>query len=176
MSLEEGLHWIATHQVEWAFSSIAFILSLILCVAGLAIFNQFFQLGEAQFIIKIAFYTFLIGAIFRIITMGIRLRIGPWAAQIFSETALLPDSFTPLSLLESAFFDIFMLSTFMASSIYGFALLNSAQFPNGLGWFSVAYGLFGVVSYAISGGLIPIMVLAVPLVLGMAPLPSPEPQ
>ena len=131
MSLDEGLDWIADNPGKWAFSSIFFIASLVLCVAGLAIFNEFFRSRGAQPLAKIAFTTYLIGAIFWIITMGFRLSIGPWAAQIFRETSALPDSFTPLGLLESAFFDIFMLSTFSASSIYGFALLKSPQFANG---------------------------------------------
>lgn len=169
MSLEEGLVWIAANPGKWAFSSIAFIASLILCVAGLAIFNQLFQFSEAQPLSKIGFYTFLIGAILWIIVMGFHLSLGPWAAKIFVETSSLPDSFTPLSLLESSLFDILMVSTFLASSIYGIVLLKAQGFPNSLGWFSLVYGLFGAAAYAITGGPIPGMVLVVPLALGLSP-------
>ena len=175
MSLDEALRWIAAHPGEWAFSSISFIVSLILCVAGLAIFNQYFPFGKAQLLTQIGFYTFLIGALLWIIVMGFRLSLAPWAAQILAETSSLPDAFTPLHLLESKLFDIFMVSAFLASSIYGLALLGSPQFSNGLAWFSVIFGLFGALSSAIWGGPIPIMALVVPLVLGLSPLPSPLP-
>ncbi len=173
MSLDEGLRWIAANPGGWAFSSSAFITSLILCISGLAVFNQFFQYGEAQLLTKIGFYLFLIGSLLWIISMGFRLSIAPWAAKLLIETSALPDSFVPLSLLESMLHDIFMISTFLASSIYGLALLKSRKFPNSVGWFSVVYGLFGAAYYAISGGPIPIMVLVVPFFLGMSPLPDP---
>jgi hypothetical protein len=108
--------------------------------------------------------------------VAFRLSLAPWAAQILVETASLPDSFTPLSLLESTLFDIFMLSTFLASSLYGLALLVSRRFPSAIAWFSILYGLLGALSYALTGGPIPIMVLVVPLVLGISPLTSPAQQ
>lgn len=169
--LEAGLEWIANYPGRWAFSAIAFIFSLILCVAGLAIFNDFLQARPAQILSKIGFYTFLIGALLWIISMGFRLSVIPWAAQILAETSSLPDAFEPLRLLETKLHDIFMVSTFLASSVYGLALLASPKFASGLGWFSVVYGLGAAALFVISRGPIPIMVLVVPLILGLSPLP-----
>lgn len=173
MSLEDGARWIAANPNKWAFSSVLFITSLILCSNGLAIFNEYFQFGEARLLAKIGFITFLIGSLFWIMDMGFRLSTESWAAQIFVETSSAPDSFTPLRLLQSTFFDIFMISTFLASSIYGFALLKSQQSSKVLGWFAVGYGLFGAIAHAIPGGPIPGMVLVVPLALGLSPYPNP---
>ena len=175
MSFGKGLMWIAAHPTAWAFSAILLAISLILCVAGLAVFNDYFQFSEARLLAKIGFFTYLIGSIFWILVMGFRLSVSPWAAQILGETSSLPETFTPLNLLQSTLYDIFMISTFLASSIYGLALLKAKQFPNALGWFSLVYGLLAAVSFAINGGPIPIMVLVVPLVLGIAPYPDPGP-
>jgi hypothetical protein len=175
MSYEEGLGWIAAHPTTWTWSTILLAASLILCVAGLAVFNDYFQFGEARPLAKFGFVTFLFGALFWILAMGFRLSIDPWAAQILVEISSLPTTLTPLCLSRSVLHDIYMFSTFLASSIYGVALLKSPQFPNGLGWFAVGYGLVGATAEAISGGPIPGMALIVPLILGLSPLP-PLPQ
>ena len=171
MASDEAAKWIAANPGRWIFSSVAFIVSLLLCVAGLAVFNEYLQ-EDAQPLAKIGFYTFLTGALFWIIVMGFRLSIEPWAARIFVETASAPESFAPFDLLQSKFYDIFMVAAFLASSVYGLALLRSPQFPNSVGWFSVGYGILMAAAHVVSSGPIPVMVLVVPLVLGMLPYPD----
>jgi hypothetical protein len=175
VSYEEGLRWIAANSGIWALSTILLAISLILCAAGLAAFNDFFQSGEARLLARFGFVTFFVGVLFWILAMGFRLSIDPWAAQILVETSSLPDSLTPLRLLRSVLHDIYMYSTFLGSSIYGLALLKSQDFPNGIGWFALGYGLVGTIAEAISGGPIPGMPLIVPFVLGLSPLPGPRP-
>lgn len=173
MSLEDGAHWIAAHPGTWALSGILFIVSLFMCVSGLAIFNEALQTVDAQLLARIGLVIYLIGSLFWIIDIGFRLSVELWAARIFAETSSFPESFTPLRILQSRLSDIFMISTFIASAIYGLSLLKSSQFPISVGWFSVVYGLFMAAAYALTGGPIPIMVLVVPLILGLiSPCPS----
>lgn len=171
MTTKEGLLWIAANPGKWSFSSISFIFSLMMAVAGLVLFNQTRHSDGAQLFTCIGFFLFFTGAIFWILNMGFRLSIAPWAAKILVETSVLPDSFIPLRLLETKLYDIFMVSTFLASSIYGLALLNSTQFTKGVGWFSIVYGLVAAFSFVAWRAPIPIMTLVVPLLLGTIPYP-----
>lgn len=169
MSLEDGARWIAANPGTWTVSTILFIVSLFLCVSGLAGFNDSVQRGEAHLLAKAGFLTFSVGALFWIMDMSFRLSVELWAARIFVETSTFPNSYTPLRLLQSTLGHMFMVSTLLASSVYGLALLRSPQFPRSLGWFALGYGLLVAASYAVTRGPIPIMVLVVPLVLGMSP-------
>jgi hypothetical protein len=163
---EEGAQWIVAHPGGWAFTTTAFIVSLVMCIAGLAIFSEYFLAGDAQFLGKTGFYVYLTGALLWIITMGFRLSVIPLGAEILVENGALPEYLTPLSQWETALFDIFNTAAFLASSIFGLALLKSRDFSNWLGGVAVAYGILGVIFSPI-----PIMVLVIPLILGVSPLP-----
>jgi hypothetical protein len=164
---EKAARWIVNHPEGWTFATTAFIVSMVMCIAGLAVFSEYFLADEAQILGKAGFYVFLTGGLLWIIIMGFRLGVTPMGAEILVENGALPDYVTSLSQWESALFDIFSIAPFLASSIFGLALLKSRSFSNGLGWFSVAYGILGVVARPI-----PIMVLVVPLVLGITPYPD----
>lgn len=172
MSYEEGLPWIAAHPTTWTLSTILLAASLILCAGGLGVFNDYLPSGEARPLARLGFVTFLVGAIFWVLAMGFRLSIEAWAAQIFVESSSLPDSLTPLRMLQLTLDKVFMFASFLGSAIYGLALLKSPHFPSVLGWFAVGYGLVGATAEAISGGPIPGMALIVPLILGLSPLPN----
>lgn len=172
LSYEEGLRQVAAKFGLWSFSSICLAVSLILTVAGLALFNEYFSLDGAKMLAIVGFVVFFIGALAWLLAMGYRLSVDTWAAQIMAETTSLPPSLAPLRRLESVMHDMFMYSTLAGSAIYGLALLKSGRFPSAVGWFAVTYGSFMVIWEALSAGPIPAMALIVPLVLGLAPLPE----
>lgn len=165
---EEAARWIVAHPGGWAFATTAFIVSIVMCNAGLALFAEHFLQGDAQFLGKAGFYVYLTGALMWILVMGYRLGVIPVGAEFLVENGEVPEFFTPVSLWESAFFDMFETATFLASSIFGLALLKGRGGSNVLGWFAVAYGIFGIVA-----GSIPIMVLVVPMTLGLSLISRP---
>lgn len=169
MSDEEGARWIVNHPGSWQFTSIAFIASLVMCIIGLAIFTDTILKDEAQVLGKIGFYAFFIGGIFWVINMGFRLSVLPYTARILVETGAVPEYLIPLRLWEAILSRIFKVLTFLASSIYGLALLRSGKFSGILGWFAIGYGIYGVLFDPI-----PITVLVVPLALGLSNLPKDD--
>lgn len=162
---EEAAPWIASHPGGWTFATTAFITSMVMVIAGLAVFTDIFLNGDAKFLGKVGFYSYMIGGIALIIIMAFRLSVVPMGAEILVETGAQPDYLAPFNLLTNKLFDILNVTTFVASSIFGLALLKSPEYSNGVGWFAVAYGIFGVFSSPI-----PIMILVVPLLLGIIPL------
>lgn len=172
MPYEDGLRWLAAHSTSWTISTVLLAVSLVLCSAGLAAFNEYFPLGGARLLAKAGFITFFVGSLSWVLAMGYRLSVDPWAAQILVESSQLPDALTPLRALDSVLHDIFMFSTLLGSAIYGLALIRSPLFSSALGWFALGYGLVVAVSEALTSGPIPGMALIVPLILGMSPLPD----
>lgn len=159
---EEAARWIASHPGGWSFATTAFITSIVMVVAGLAVFTDIFLKGDTKLLGKVGFYSYFIGGIALIIIMAFRLSVVPLGAELLVETGVQPDYLNPFDLLTNKLFDIFNVTTFVASSIFGLALLKSPEYSNGVGWFAIAYGIFGVFTSPI-----PIMVLVVPLLLGI---------
>lgn len=163
----EWLRLVGEHADMWTWATIPFMAGPIVTVLGFAGLQTLLRGAGDQGYGQLGLMAFAFGAALWVINLAARLTIDPWATKALTATGAIPDVYTVVSSWMGVLYVIYTILTFVGLSLYGVAILNSTLLPGWAGWVAVAYGIFGLVYFAVTRDAPPFMHYLVPIVIGV---------
>jgi hypothetical protein len=173
----EYLTIIGQHKLNWYIIHGAFLLGVIVTVAGIALFCHTLLLNGGQTTYTVLGATFFVfGSVFWIINIAFRLTVTVWAADQLTANGVLDDTFKTWMQWSGLLFSIYMV---LAYASIGFIGLAARDFlPDWVSWFVIIFGFGGIVGYCTGFPLfapplmvhLPFMVMSISLLLAIKKL------
>ena len=169
--LPEHLERIASNRSAWLWTNRGIVAGVLLTAVGLGGLTALLREAGDRLLGQTGLLLFALGVTFWVVELAFRLSVTVWAAETASSSVAPPAFFEPLQRWMGTLFFLYMLLAYLATAVYGSALLQTALLPAWVGWVMLGAGLFGALSFAT--GLptlfsIPAGVQLAPLLIGIA--------
>ena len=159
---------VAAHPslTQWSFS--LFIGGSIVTPLGLAMLTRLISDAGDRTFSQMALIAALFGAMLWVTYLALSLGISLLAAQETARTGVVPGYYAPFGATTQPLFVIYTLLTFAAVLAYGGAVLNTRVLPHWVGWVTIAYTLFNLLTTIFSGGVaVPFIHYVMPMLMGI---------
>jgi len=145
-----------------------FIGGTIVTPLGLAILTRLLRDAGDRTFSSLGLIMALFGAVLWAIFLGVSLGLGLLAGQETARTGMVPGYYAPVGATIQPLLVIYTQLTFAAMLAYGGALLNTRVLPRWLGWVTIAYTLFNLLTTVFSGGTAaPFVHYVMPMLMGI---------
>jgi len=151
---------------QWSFSW--FIVGTIVTPLGLAMFTRLLQDAGDRTFSSLGLIMALFGAVLLVIYIVFFLGLGLLAGQETARPGVVPGYYAAASATAQPLFVIYTQLTFAALLAYGGAVLNTRVLPHWVGWVTMIYTLFNLLTTVFSGGITaPFVHYVMPLLVGI---------
>lgn len=177
-STEKYLEIIGSNRRAWRRSAAWLGAGTLLNMLGFGLLAVLLSDAGGPLLSAAATLIFVTGGLFMVMGMGFRMGVEPLAAKALAETAAVPDWFEAMQGWNTTLGLMYMLLGYVATVLFGGALLQTALLPAWLGWVSLVLGVAGGLSiltglprypgtdYSVAA--VPAWVHVMPLVIGIA--------
>ena len=145
--LPEYLKLIAAHRSAWLWTNGGIVAGVLLTAGGLGGLTALLREAGEDLLGQTGLLLFGMGATFWIVELAFRLSVTLWAAETAASSAP-PALFEPLHRWMGTLFFVYMVLAYLATALYGGALLQTGLLPTWLGWVTLGAGVFGAASFA----------------------------
>jgi hypothetical protein len=169
--LAEYLKLIAANRAAWLWTNGGIVVGVLLTAVGLSGLTALLREAGEGLLGQTGLLLFALGVTFWVIELAFRLSVTVWAAEETANTGSPPAFFEPLHRWVGTLFFVYMVLAYLATAVYGGALLQTGLLPTWVGWVTLGAGLLGALSFVT--GLptifsIPAGVHLAPLLIGVA--------
>lgn len=168
--LQEYLELIAAHQMAWMWTNSGIVVGVLLTAVGLGGLTTLLDQAGDRVLPRAGLIFFVLGVTFWVVELAFRLSVTVWAAEKTVSIGAPPPFFEPLQRWVGVLFFIYMVLAYLATAVYGGALLQAELLPNWMGWVALGVGIFGAISFGTNLPTIfsiPAGVQLVPLLIGI---------
>ncbi len=163
----QWLRIIFDHQLLWQWANFLFLSGAIVTILGLIMLTGLLRDAGDWAFSQLGLITFAFGVVLWVIIVAFRQSIDPWSAQEMVRTSALPDFYVPLTLWTHALGVIYTVLAFAALAAYGGAVLLTHMLPRWIGWITLVYSLAGLVLFASTHDIPPLLHYLPSLVIGL---------
>jgi hypothetical protein len=151
---------------RWSFS--LFIGGSIVTPLGLAMLTRLLSDAGDRTFSQLALIAALFGAVLWVTYLALSLGISLLAAQETARTGVVPGYYAPFEATTQPLLVIYTMLTFAAVLAYGGAVLNTRVLPHWVGWVTIVYTLFNLLTTVFSGGVAaPFIHYVMPMLMGI---------
>ena len=172
-STQEYLEFIAPHHRAWRWSSLWIGIGTLFNLVGFGLLAVLLRNAGDQLLSEAGLLIFMSGVIFLFTTVAFRIGVETVAAKTLEETAAVPVWFEAMQAWNTTLGLSYMVLGYLATAIFGWALLETAVLPAWIGWLAIALGITGAPSILTNSPLYPgskYSIAAVPAWLHIIPL------
>lgn len=148
--IKEYLTIINSNKTGWYVIHSCFILGIIVSIFGWELLSEsLISSGTGNILPKIAYTSLFAGSIFWLINIAFRLTVTLWAAENFSSTGVIYESFKTWMDWSNLLFVIYMVLAYFATGCFGIAMREISWIPAWVSWFYIIFGFAGVIGYLV---------------------------
>jgi hypothetical protein len=137
--LSDHLRNVAAHPAVWTWIHVWMAAGVVLTTAGLAVWAEVQRQAGERLATPIAFSMYLMGAIFWLVAIALRLSVHEWAAG-HAVQDVVPDVYPSIHRLSGLLYAAHMVLSYLSFAALGAGILRSGILGRGFGWTGLAAG------------------------------------
>jgi hypothetical protein len=150
--LSDQLKSVASHPGIWTWIHVWMATGVLVTTAGLAVWVELQRQAGERLATPIAFTLYLLGALFWLVAIALRLTVQRWASGQALQGAI-PDVYPSIHRLSGVLYAAHMLLSYVSFAVLGAGVLRSGILGRGVGWTGLAGGgAFALGFVALRGG------------------------
>jgi hypothetical protein len=150
--LSDQLKSVAAHPAVWTWIHVWMATGVVVSTAGLAVWAEVQRQAGERVATPIAFTMYLVGALFWLLAIALRLSVQEWAASQAVQ-GVVPEVYPSIHRLSGLLYAAHMLLSYLSFAALGAGVLRSGILGRGFGWTGVAGGgAFALGFLALRGG------------------------
>lgn len=146
---------IASHVLSTRLGHVAGIVGIISGLAGFALFTSLLRRSGSDVAASIALVLFAMTTVLFVIDLTVRASVGVWAAEQTVAIGAEPEAWPVVVRWINANANVYLTAGFVATAIYGFAILETGILSSWVGWLAIIWSAAWLLLSAFVGGGIP---------------------
>ena len=177
-STQEYLEIIGSSPPAWRRSAAWIAVGSLFNLLGFGLLTVLLRQAGDYLLNEAGLLMFLMGILFIVMVMAFRIGVETLAAKAVAETDAVPDWFEAMQAWDTTLGLIYMVLGYVATGLFGWAILQTALLPAWIGWVSVVLGIAGALSMIANAprypgtdyslAAVPAWMHIMPLIIGLA--------